>query len=168
MENSRKQISSDLDTEAMENSRKQISFDLDTKALQIYYPYKSWTNAYNVIKKYMVANDFTWLQGSVYISNKLITSTELSHILSELIEDNKWLNLCMRDCRETDIGREHSKNYLFDKTVNVPTREELEAKPEQSKSSLNDWKNQINELENSQKGSSDKATIKDVQLKKER
>lgn len=152
----------------MGNSKKQISFDLDTKALQVYCPLKSWNNAYNLIKQHMEKNNFLWQQGSVYTSVKPMSSKAVTIIINKLIENNKWLNLCMRDCRETNIGKEHSKNYLFDKTVNVPTREELEAKPEQNKSSLNDWKNQINELKNSQKSSGDKAAIKDVQIKKER
>lgn len=152
----------------MDDSKKQITFDLDTNALKLYYPSKSWTNAYNVIKKHMENNGFTWIQGSVYISQKPMLSRNVSSVLKELIKNNKWLNLCMKDCRETEIGIEYSKNHLFDKTVNLPTREELEAKPEQSKSSLNDWKKQINELKNSQKSSSDKTTIKDVQIKKER
>ena len=152
----------------MANTRKQLTFDLDTNALKKYYPSKHWNNAYKIIRTHMKNNNFSWLQGSVYVSDKPMSSYYVAKILKELVNNNLWLNLCMKDCRETNIGKEHSKNYLFDKTVNVPTREELEAKPEQSKSSLNDWKNQINELKNSQKSSGDKAAIKDVQIKKER
>jgi hypothetical protein len=43
----------------------------------------------------------------------------------ELVSKNPWLNVCMRDCRETNIGREHDKNHVFDKNANIPTREEL-------------------------------------------
>ncbi|MCD7771079.1 MAG: hypothetical protein LUH23_03190 [Oscillospiraceae bacterium] len=39
--------------------------------------------------------------------------------------DTDALNICMRDCRETNIGREHDKNHIFDKTAEVKTREEL-------------------------------------------
>ena len=152
----------------MSKLKKQITFDLDTKALKIYYPNKSWNNAYDIIKKHMTRNDFLWLQGSVYVSIHPMSSKEVTHILDKLIEDNKWLNLCMRDCRETNIGKEHSKNYLFDKTIKIPTREELEAKSTQTKSSLNDWKSQINKLKNSQKPSSEKSAIKDLHIKKER
>lgn len=152
----------------MSKFKKQITFDLDTKALKIYYPNKSWNNAYDIIKKHMTKNDFLWLQGSVYVSIHPMSSKEVTHILDKLIEDNKWLNLCMRDCRETNIGKEHSKNYLFDKTIKIPAREELAAKSEQTKSSLNDWKSQINKLKNSQKTSSEKSAMKDLHIKKER
>ena len=107
----------------MAETRKQIAFDLDTKALEIYYPSESWNNAYEVIKRHMLKNNFSWLQGSVYVSKKSMTSTEVTNILDELVVKNPWLNLCMRDCRESNIGKEHSKNYIFDKAADIPARE---------------------------------------------
>ena len=151
----------------MDDLRKQITFDLDTNALKIYYPSKSWTNAYNVIKNHMENNGFAWIQGSVYISHNPMLSRTVSSVLKELISNNKWLNLCMRDCRETEIGVEFSKNHLFNKNVILPTREELETKSSQDASSLKEWKNQINELKNSSKDSVDKVAAKDLP-KKER
>lgn len=106
----------------MAGTRKQVAFDLDTKALEIYYPSESWNNAYEVIKRYMLKNGFSWLQGSVYVSKKPMTSIEVTNILDELVVKNPWLNLCMRDCREANIGKEHSKNYIFDKSADVPVR----------------------------------------------
>lgn len=151
----------------MDDLRKQITFDLDTNALKIYYPSKSWTNAYNVIKNHMENNGFAWIQGSVYMSHNPMLSRTVSSVLKELISNNKWLNLCMRDCRETEIGVEFSKNHLFNKNVILPTREELETKSSQDASSLKEWKNQINELKNSSKDSVDKVAAKDLH-KKER
>lgn len=97
--------------------RKQVAFDLDTDALKIYYPTESWNNAYDVIRRHMENNGFNWLQGSVYVSQKPITSVEVTYILDELVTKNLWLNACMRDCRETNIGREHNKNHIFDKKL---------------------------------------------------
>lgn len=108
----------------MANSRKQITFDLDTKALEKYYPTKNWHNAYEVIKRHMISNDFEWLQGSVYITKEPVSQTRVSIVLKNLVKKNPWLNLCMRDCRETNIGKEHSKNHLFDKSTDVPMRNE--------------------------------------------
>lgn len=64
----------------MATGRKQITFDLDTKALQKYYPGESWNNAYEVIKKHMLKNNFVWLQGSVYVSREPWTSRRISII----------------------------------------------------------------------------------------
>ena len=68
----------------MAETRKQIAFDLDTKALETYYPSESWNNAYEVIKRHMLKNGFSWLQGSVYVSKKQVTSAEVTNILDEL------------------------------------------------------------------------------------
>ena len=106
----------------MAKGRKQVTFDLDTKAAEKYYPTDSWRGAYNVIRRHMQKNGFQWLQGSVYVSKMPITSAEVTNILDELLEKNPWLNLCMRDCRESNIGREHSKNHLFDKNMELKPR----------------------------------------------
>ncbi len=106
----------------MAEMRKQIAFDLDTKALENYYPNEHWRGGYEVIKKHMLRNGFEWLQGSVYVSTKPMSSAETTRILGNLVKKNPWLNLCMRDCREANIGKEHSKNYIFDKNANIPAR----------------------------------------------
>ncbi len=106
----------------MAKGRKQVTFDLDTKAAEKYYPTDSWRGAYNVIRRHIQKNGFQWLQGSVYVSKMPITSAEVTNILDELLEKNPWLNLCMRDCRESNIGREHSKNHLFDKNMELKPR----------------------------------------------
>ncbi len=103
----------------MAKYRKQIAFDLDTKALKKYYPGGSWNNSYEIIKRHMLKNGFSWLQGSVYISNEPMTSAEVTNILDELLIKNTWLGICMRDCRETNIGKEHSKNHVFDKYAGI-------------------------------------------------
>lgn len=126
-------------------SRKQITFDLDTKALQQYYPSSSWRNAYEVIKNHMKKNDFSWIQGSAYVSNRAISSTKVAAILQDLVKKNPWLNVCMRDCRETNIGKMHNLNVLFNKTANVPVRSTLQGGRQQAGSSMSDWKSRIAE-----------------------
>lgn len=113
----------------MAKGRKQVTFDLDTKALQKYYPSDNWNYAYEIIRKHMTKNRFVWMQGSVYASKMPITSAEVTNILDDLIEENPWLNRCMRDCRESNIGREHSKNHLFDKEADIrPRKKEINRK----------------------------------------
>lgn len=103
----------------MQQSKKQLAFDLDTKALKRYYPTDSWNGAYDVIRRHMEKNGFRWMQGSVYVSNDTMSSYRVTKVLKDLLKTNPWLNLCMRDCRETNIGREHSKNHLFDKNADI-------------------------------------------------
>lgn len=103
----------------MASTRKQIAFDLDTNALKMYYPADSWNNAYEVIKKYMVGNGFVWQQGSVYVSQKPTTAANVQNIIAILVKKQPWLNLCMRDCVVTNIGRTHSLNHVFDKDFDI-------------------------------------------------
>lgn len=105
--------------------KKQVAFDLDTNALKIYYPKDNWNYAYDIIQSHMEKNGFVWQQGSVYVSEKPMLSRDVSSILDDLVQANPWLNMCMRDCRQTDIGRQTSQNHLFDKTAQIPTREEM-------------------------------------------
>lgn len=60
-----------------------------------------------------------------YVSTKPMNSAETTRILANLVKKNPWLNLCMRDCREANIGKEHSKNYIFDKDADVSARKEV-------------------------------------------
>lgn len=106
----------------MAGFRKQIAFDLDTKALREYYPGENWRNSYEIIKRHMTRSGFLWLQGSVYVSKNMMSTGKVTRILRKLVKVNPWLNLCMRDCRETNIGKEHSKNHIFDKAAKMKPR----------------------------------------------
>ncbi|MCI9082152.1 MAG: hypothetical protein HFI70_07585 [Lachnospiraceae bacterium] len=110
----------------MTGTRKQITFDLDAKALQKHYPGESWNNVYDIIKRHMLKNGFKWLQGSVYVSEYVLTTGKVTRILRGLVKKNPWLNLCVRDCRETNIGKDHSKNHIFDKGANILAREDTD------------------------------------------
>lgn len=138
----------------MANTRKQIAFDLDTKALKVYYPSESWNNAYDVIRRHMEKNGFHWLQGSVYVSDKAMSSYRVAKVLSELVAKNPWLNPCMRDCRETNTGKEHNKNHMFGKSAKVPAREEIKAQEQQEKKqgSLDGYMAEISKMRQADKG----------------
>lgn len=107
----------------MPESRKQIAFDLETSNLKIYYPKEKWQNAYYDIRIFMQNNGFEWQQGSVYISKKRMSIQNTSKLLGTLVDEYPWLNVCMRDCVVTNIGRSHSQNYLFDKNADIQPRE---------------------------------------------
>lgn len=111
----------------MSKSRKQITFDLDTHAMQEYYPSRNWNYGYEIIKRNMEQNGFVWLQGSVYVSQKPMSNFQVQNLIRNLVKENPWLNKCMRDCRETNIGREHDLNHMFDKDMELTTKEELKS-----------------------------------------
>lgn len=110
----------------MSKGRKQVAFDLDTNQLKRFYPGAHWNNAYRDIKSFMIKNNFQWEQGSVYISKNPINPHEINAIMSEMVNTYPWLNVCMRDCVVTNIGRSHSQNHLFDKEAGIKLREPIE------------------------------------------
>ena len=107
----------------MAGGRKQIAFDLDTNYLKIYYPTEHWNHAYRDMKRFMTNNGFKWEQGSVYTSNSARSPHEIRTIITAMVNEYPWLNVCMRDCVVTNIGRSHSQNYLFDSDAKIPPRE---------------------------------------------
>lgn len=147
----------------MARTRKQITFDLDTDAMKKYYPSDSWNNGYEVIKRHMKKNDFIWLQGSTYASEKPMSHVRVQGIINELIKDNPWLNKCMRDCRESNIGKEHNLNYMFDKDAEVLTREELnKQKKQEQQGSLSDYRAEIEKM----RQSSGKSDLKEPKMQR--
>lgn len=109
----------------MGRNRKQIAFDLDTKMLERYYPKECWTHAYDDIKRHMIENGFERKQGSVYVSTHPLTAFDIDAVLKELVENHVWLNKCMRDCKETNVGKEYDKNQLFDKSIEIEPRDKI-------------------------------------------
>lgn len=108
----------------MPSGRKQITFDLDTQQLKKYYPTDSWQNAYYDIRMIMKSNGFEWQQGSTYTSKKGVSSAFATKVIEELTKKLPWINVCMRDCVATNVGRSFSQNYLFDKNMDLPQRGE--------------------------------------------
>jgi virulence-associated protein VapD len=130
----------------MATGRKQVTFDLDTNALKIYYPSESWNGAYDIIKRHMLKNGFSWQQGSVYVSDSPMLGRDVPPIIETLVENNSWLNVCMRDCRQTNIGNEHSQNHLFDKDAPIPMRENSKENISMQTGTLSDYMTLIKQI----------------------
>lgn len=109
----------------MKKTLKQIAFDLDTKMLKLYYHKNNWRKAYEDIKEFMYENDFSWIQGSVYNSNFLLSNSMAQNIIYELSQDYPYLNKCVRDIVVTNIGETYSLNNIFDKNIDIIARKEL-------------------------------------------
>lgn len=134
----------------MKEGRKQITFDLDTKMLEAYYPSEYWRNAYEDIRVFMIGNRFEWQQGSVYVSTDPISYQKMFGMIRKLVKLHPWLNVCMRDCVVTNVGRMHSLNTLFDKDADVIPREAvIKREGEKEKSQGSFYKQYVKEGEKS-------------------
>ncbi len=115
-------------------TKKQIAFDLEVAQLKKYYPRANWNYAYEDIKKHMKANGFEWKQGSVYVSKKPIGYSKVRQIVRSFINNNIWINKCMRDCRVTRVDtRVYNITNLFNRDVNIPVRQDYKDKTDEKR-----------------------------------
>ncbi len=59
----------------------------------------SYTEAYNAIKRYMLANSFTWIQGNLYFASPVINSVNCVLIVQHMSKSFSWFNACVKDIR---------------------------------------------------------------------
>lgn len=94
-------------------TRKALNFDLDTKALEIFYPGKTYHQAYYDIRQFLESSGFQHRQGSGYISIDPIDFYEISLLINEMSEKFPWLKRCTKVVDTTAIGKTFSMmSYL--------------------------------------------------------
>ena len=76
-----------------------ITFDIDTNCLSEHYHGNNVPNAYGDIRKFMEANDFDWMQGSVYFGNEKIDAVRCVLTIQRLANLYPWFSTCVRDVR---------------------------------------------------------------------
>jgi virulence-associated protein VapD len=76
-----------------------VTFDIDTNCLNAQYHNESSTNAYGDIRKFMEANDFDWIQGSVYFGNENINAVNCVLTVQKLAKTYPWFSVCVKDIR---------------------------------------------------------------------
>lgn len=86
-------------------SRKMINFDLDTKLLEEKYPKKDYRQAYEDIKKFMLANGFEHRQGSGYLSLKSMSKYDVAIFISDISEKFDWLANSAKKFDITNVGK---------------------------------------------------------------
>lgn len=61
--------------------------------------FKSYTTAYEKIRRYLEKGGFEQEQGSGYTSKKTMSTEDVQNIFFTLGEKNPWLSMCMTRCR---------------------------------------------------------------------
>jgi len=96
-------------------SRKQIAFDLKQDLLKRHYPKPKaevnpqyHTKAYRDMKSFFKGQNWEHRQGSVYVSNDLLTYFNISDILDKIAIKMPWLHLCAGEIDVTNVGEQHS------------------------------------------------------------
>lgn len=96
-----------------------ITFDLDNDMLERTYHVSSYKNAYNDIRKVMIANGFTWQQGSVYFGNTSTTAVSCFMVVQNLTLMFPWFSQSVRDIRMLRIEELNDLRPFIDQTVNI-------------------------------------------------
>lgn len=92
------------------SSRVQIAFDLNVKRLKEIYTKstgKSYTNAYNEIKKFMTARGYEHRQGSVYHSTTQKTRIEVTNDVKLLMDHFGWFSQCVEKMDYANLQQRH-------------------------------------------------------------
>lgn len=95
--------------------KKSLNFDLDTNKLKEIYPNKSYTQAYDDIKRFLLKNGFEHRQGSGYISKKDMSELKVVSIIKDLNKTNSWLKDCCKTLDYYDVGKAFNGLDIFDK-----------------------------------------------------
>lgn len=93
--------------------RKQITFDIDTNVAKKILG-KNYTNLYKNIKNFLENKGWKHIEGSVYMSNKALSSTNVSYLIDELLKKYPYLSKCVRDMHQSDISNIHGLHHQFD------------------------------------------------------
>lgn len=99
----------------MGNSRKQITFDLNQEALRQWYPHQEpatdpqyYKRAYKDIQHFMSDNGFERRQRSVYVSTEELSALDIVSLMQRMAGQLPWLGRCAECVDTTDIGAQHS------------------------------------------------------------
>lgn len=92
--------------------RKQIAFDIDTKVTKSILG-NNYTKIYSDIRAYMDKNGFSHIQGSVYISEKPMSTVLVTLKINELLQKHPYISKCVRDMTQTNVTAVSNLDALF-------------------------------------------------------
>lgn len=98
----------------MTQRRKQLTFDIDTNIAKEILGEKNYTTAYANIKNFMKNEGWLHIEGSVYMSAKPLSTTQVAHLINSLKKEYPYLTKCIKNMHQSDVSKVHSLNFHFD------------------------------------------------------
>lgn len=92
----------------MARTRKALNFDLDINALKKFYPGNTHTQAYHDIRGFLEKCGFEHRQGSGYVSNKPMITSDVIIIVQEMVKVYPWVSRCAKVFDITSVGKTYS------------------------------------------------------------
>ena len=110
--------------------RKQLSFDTDTKVAKAILGKNNYIKAYLDVRKFLEKEGWEHIEGSVYMSKKPLSTTQVMHLLNDLIWEHPYLTKCFREIHQADVSKVHSlsKQFEYDGTPGRFAKPELTQK----------------------------------------
>ena len=94
--------------------RKEIIFNIDTNGKENILGEKNNTTVYADIKDFMENEGWTRIEDSIYMSEKELSTTDVTNLIDDLIQQYPYLSKCIREIHQADIADVRSLNHLFD------------------------------------------------------
>ena len=94
--------------------RKQLSFDIDTKVAKAILGKSNYIKAYTDIRTFMEKEGWQHIEGSVYMSNNPLSTTQVMYLLDDLVWEHPYLTKCFREIHQADISKVHSLSKQFE------------------------------------------------------
>lgn len=88
----------------MSVSYKQITFDIDTKVAKQIAGHK-YTQMYQIIQSFMKRNKFNHPQGSVYVSTRPMSYTDIVKLFRNFIHKYPYIAKAIRDINVTNVTK---------------------------------------------------------------
>ncbi len=85
--------------------RKQLSFDIDTKVAKAILGKNNYIKAYLDVRKFLEKEGWEHIEGSVYMSKKPLSTTQVMHLLNDLIWEYPYLTKCFREIHQADVSK---------------------------------------------------------------
>lgn len=92
--------------------KKQIAFDIDTKVAKAILG-DNYTRIYRDIRSYLEDNGFTHIQGSVYMSDKPMSTLVVTLKINGLLQKHPYISKCVRDMTQTNVTSVSDLSALF-------------------------------------------------------
>ena len=110
--------------------RKQLSFDIDTKVAKAILGKNNYIKAYLDVRKFLEKEGWEHIEGRVYMSKKPLSTTQVMHLLNDLIWEHPYLTKCFREIHQADVSKVHSlsKQFEYDGTPGRFAKPELTQK----------------------------------------
>lgn len=86
---------------------KAVNFDLDTHRLKNVYLGTNYRFAYEELKRFLEHRNFIHRQGSGYISQDKLSSSDIYELVEDMNQSLPWMSECIKKMDVTNIGHQH-------------------------------------------------------------